>query len=114
MKGLEMNQFNRSIIKTIVSLLIAFLFVAAAPVSADVKLPHVIGSNMVLQRDKPILIWGWAEPGEEIKVEFAGQKAGTKADEKGNWMVRLPAMGAGGPLKMTVNGRRCSYCNESR
>ena len=100
-----MNRFNRSIIKTIVSLLIAFLFVAVAPVWADVKLPHVIGSNMVIQRDKPILIWGWAEPNEQVSVEFAEQKVGTKADEKGNWMVKLPVMGAGGPYQMKISGK---------
>ncbi len=99
-----MNRFNRSIIKTIVSPLIAFLFITAS-VLADVRLPHIIGSNMVLQREMPIPVWGWAEPGEEITVEFAGQKVGTKADEKGKWLVKLAEVAAGGPYKMTVSGK---------
>ena len=39
---------------------------------ADVKLPNVIGSGMVLQRDMAVPVWGWAEAGEEVTVSFAG------------------------------------------
>jgi len=87
-----------------ISLLVALLYIAASPVLAEVKLPHIIGSNMVLQRDIKIPIWGWADPGEEIIVKFAEHEASTKADAKGKWMVRLPAIKAGGPYKMTVSG----------
>ncbi|UCE98954.1 MAG: sialate O-acetylesterase [Planctomycetota bacterium] len=99
-----MDKFNHQMVKRTLSLLIVSLCIVTASALADVKLPNVIGSNMVLQRDKPIPIWGWAGPDEEIKVEFAGQKVGTKADEKGVWMVRLPDMEAGGPYQMTVSG----------
>jgi len=73
---------------------------------ADVKLPAVLGSHMVLQRDKPLPIWGWADPGEDVTVNFAGKDASTKADAKGNWKVTLPAMKADGKAhKLTVSGK---------
>lgn len=77
-----------------------------APVaSADVKLPSVFASNMVVQRDKPLVIWGWADKGESVTVSFGGKEATAKADEKGNWKVSLPSFEANGkPQTMTVKG----------
>jgi len=72
------------------------------PVTADVKLPAVIGGNMVLQQGKPLPIWGWAEPGEEVTVTIGEAKAAAKADKDGRWMVELPAMKTGGPHTMTI------------
>ncbi len=63
-------------------------------VLADVKLPSVIGNSMVLQRQSPVPIWGWAEAGEEVTVEFAGQTQKATPDAKGKWMVKLAAMEA--------------------
>ena len=57
-------------------------------------LPHVFSDGMVLQRDKPVRIWGWAKPGETVEVKFAGQTATSKADAKGTWQAQLPAMKA--------------------
>ena len=61
----------------------------SATLSAEVKLPNVIGSGMVLQRDLPVPIWGWAEAGEKVTVSFAGQTKTAKADDDGKWMVKL-------------------------
>lgn len=74
-------------------------------VRGDVKLPAVVGDHMVLQRDLPLPIWGWADPGEEVTVTFGENKASTKADEAGKWQVKLPALKAGGPLEMTIQGK---------
>ncbi|MBT3470161.1 MAG: sialate O-acetylesterase [Opitutae bacterium] len=79
--------------------------VFALTASADVKLPNVIGSDMVLQRDLPVPIWGWAEAGEEVSVSFAGQTKKTKAGSDGNWMVKLGALKASAnPSSLTVKG----------
>jgi sialate O-acetylesterase len=79
--------------------------VLTAIVSAEVKLPNVIGSDMVLQRDLPVPIWGWAESGEEVTVTFAGQSQSTKASEDGKWMVKLGALKASAkPANLTVKG----------
>lgn len=87
-----------------ISLLITLLYIVSSPVSAEVKLPHIIGSGMVLQRDMPIPIWGWADPGEEVTVEFKMHQVGAIADAQGKWMVKLAATEAGGPYKMTIRG----------
>ena len=63
---------------------------------ADVTLPKVIGSHMVLQRDRPLPIWGWADPGEEVTVKLDDATATAKADDQGNWKVVLPAVKADG------------------
>src|SRR5438270_3869079 len=81
---------------------------------ADVKLPSVIGSHMVLQRDKPLPIWGWADPGEEVTVTLGSasaddkpaRTASTRADDKGNWKVTLAAVKADGKAhRLTVRGK---------
>ena len=71
---------------------------------AEVRLPRLFGDNMVLQRDKPIAVWGWASPGEKVTVHFSGQTKTVKADKQGQWTLRLDPMSAGGPYQMTVNG----------
>ena len=76
-----------------------------AIVSAEVKLPNVIGSDMVLQRDLPVPIWGWADKGEEVTVSFAGQSKTTKANGEGMWMVKLSALKANSkPATLTIKG----------
>ncbi|MBC8372442.1 MAG: hypothetical protein H8E53_02530 [Planctomycetes bacterium] len=88
----------------VVSLLVASS--SADPARADVKLPKVIGSHMVLQRERPLPIWGWAGPGEEVTVTLDETKASTKADAQGNWKVVLPAIKADGKARrMTVRGK---------
>src|SRR5882672_8411610 len=72
---------------------------------ADVKLPKIFGDNMVLQRDQSVPIWGWADVGEKVIVQFNKQKKEVKADKNGKWMVRLDAEPAGGPYQLTVSGK---------
>jgi sialate O-acetylesterase len=70
--------------------------------AAAVKLPSVIGDNMVLQRGQAVPIWGWAEKGEEVTVGIAGQTVSAKADDQGRWKVCLAKLETGGPLEMTI------------
>ncbi len=71
---------------------------------ADVQLPGILSSNMVLQRNQPIVIWGQADPQQTVTVEMAGQSATVVADQQGRWSLQLDAMEAGGPYVMTVEG----------
>ena len=72
---------------------------------ADVRLPHVFGSHMVLQRDAKLPVWGWAKAGEKVSVQLGDRPVvATTATAKGEWSMTLPPMQAGGPLKMTVSG----------
>ena len=55
-------------------LLVPFVLVCLrSPARADVKLASIFGDSMVLQRELPVPVWGWAEPGEEVTVTFADQ-----------------------------------------
>ncbi|MEY3136442.1 MAG: hypothetical protein RL580_174 [Pseudomonadota bacterium] len=72
---------------------------------ADVQLPALVGSGMVLQRDAKIQIWGWADPREEVRIEFQGQYVRVRADRNGRWSTSLGPYPAGGPYDMTVAGK---------
>jgi len=72
---------------------------------ADVRLPKIFTDNMMLQRDQPVRIWGWADPDEAVSVTLAGKNVSIKADAKGQWLAELPAMKQGEKLELTVAGR---------
>src|SRR5579862_3002640 len=73
---------------------------------ADVRLPAIIGNNMVLQADKPLPLWGWAEPGEDVTVTLGAEKATAKADAQGSWKVSLaPQKTSATAVEMTVAGK---------
>lgn len=93
--------------KSILASAVAILFVfAATAVQADVKLPAIFGSHMVLQQNQPINVWGWAEPGESVTVTFDKSTASAKADNDGNWKVKLPAVTADGKAhELKVTGK---------
>lgn len=72
---------------------------------ADVKMPNVFGTRMVLQREQPIPFYGSADAGEEVTVSIGDASAKTAAGADGKWKVKLPAMKAGGPHVVTVKGK---------
>lgn len=81
------------------------IFLLATSLSADIRLPSVIGNHMVLQQNQPIKVWGWAEPGEGISVTFADLRAQATSDNDGLWEVQLEDMKAGGgPYNMSITG----------
>ncbi|MCA9201602.1 MAG: sialate O-acetylesterase, partial [Planctomycetales bacterium] len=73
-------------------------------VRAELTLPAVFSDHMVLQRDKPVKIWGWATAGKEVTGRFASQQFATEADAEGRWTAILEPMKAGGPFSLTVAG----------
>ena len=75
------------------------------PVGADVRLPKVFSDNMVVQRGRPVPVWGWAEAGEAVSVEVAGQRETATADAAGKWRVKLDPLRAALSLRMTVKGK---------
>ncbi len=86
-------------------LCIAPLFVMMTDIQANVTLPKILGSHMVLQRESPVKIWGWAESRERVKVIFSGRTYKTRAGRNGKWQVELPAQKAGGPFEITIEGK---------
>ena len=72
---------------------------------AGLRAHSLFQSNMVIQRDKPVDVWGWAKPGGKVSVTFAGKSASGTADDDGKWTVQLPTLEASStPAKMTITG----------
>lgn len=63
----------------------------------QVRMARLFTDHVVLQRQKPIPVWGWAKPREAVKVTLAGQTQQAKADDAGKWLVRFAPLEAGGP-----------------
>ena len=89
--------------KKIAALLL--LSVAACSVFATITLPKIFGDNMVLQRNKPITIWGWAKAGEKVTVRFNQQQKSVVAGKSGKWQLQLQPENAGGPYQLRVTGK---------
>ena len=71
----------------------------ALSASAAVKFASPFGDGMVLQRGKPVAVWGTADAGEKVNVTFAGQSASATAGADGRWLVRLA------PMEASAEGR---------
>lgn len=98
-----MNQ--RTCLRLLPRLLALATCLAAASAYADVRLPVIFSDRMVLQRDQKVPVWGWADEGERVTVEFAGQKVETTAKD-GKWSVSLAALKASGTgAKFIVSGK---------
>ncbi|CAN5567682.1 sialate O-acetylesterase [soil metagenome] len=87
-------------------LLVILLAVCSVAALADVKLPDVIGSSMVLQQKQIVPVWGTADPGEAVTVAFAGQKKNAVAGPDGKWRIEMGKFSANfSPKTMTISGR---------
>jgi sialate O-acetylesterase len=71
---------------------------------AEVRLPNVISDHAVLQRGRPIHLWGWAAPGAHLQAHFHQQTVATDADQLGEWSLWLAPENAGGPYVLTISG----------
>ncbi len=75
-------------------------------VQAEVRMPALFADHMVLQRDRPLPVWGWAEPGERVRVTLGSESVEGVADADGRWQVTLrPQPVSKTPLEMTVEGK---------
>jgi sialate O-acetylesterase len=103
---MRQNVLQRPALLTALIFSTALLFAPAATTRANVTLPDVLGDSMVLQRDVRVPIWGKADPGEAVRVSFAGQTKKTVADAQGIWRVQLDSLRAdASPATLTVKGR---------
>lgn len=86
--------------------LCGFLATAAfASEPSSTLLDEMFQDNAVLQRDKPIEVWGVGAPGDEIRVSFNGAEVAAQADKTGAWRAQLPATPAGGPFELTATAK---------
>lgn len=96
--------------KNLVSTLVLALLGSFA--HADVRLPHLFTDHLVLQRQQPIHVWGWARAGEAVQVELHHQTSRTTADAQGHWRAVLKAEAAGGPYTLRVTGDNTVVLND--
>jgi sialate O-acetylesterase len=83
---------------------LALSLAAATAASAEVRLPNLLSDHAVLQRDRPIHIWGWATPGAQLTAHFHGQTVAALADTLGKWSLYLAPEPAGGPYTLSITG----------
>ena len=84
------------------TVVLVFLFLLTATTDAQLRLPKIFGDSMVLQRNAPLKIWGWASPGETIRVRFHNQQKIAQAAANGSWQTVLAPEPAGGPYFLQV------------
>jgi sialate O-acetylesterase len=80
----------------------AFFLLLSVGLSAQVTLPKILTSHMVVQRDLPVHVWGMATPGQGVTVSFRNETRSANADPLGHWNVYLKPGAAGGPFVMTI------------
>ena len=86
-------------------LLVLFLVLfASVDATSNITLPRLISNGVVLQRNTPIPVWGWASAGESVTLSFNGNTYTTTTNANGKWEVSIPAMPAGGPYTMIIAG----------
>lgn len=74
------------------------------PARAELKLPRIFGSSMVLQQGQQNPVWGWDDSGQKVTVSVDGQSASATAGNDGVWRVSLPELSVGGPYTITIEG----------
>lgn len=88
-------------------LVLAGLLLLSGALQAEIKIPAVIGSHMVIQQNSPITLWGWAGAGESVTVRFKEQTVTSDAGVQGFWRIRLePVTADADPSSMTISGSR--------
>lgn len=93
--------------------ILGLLVLSVPAVFSQVRLPAIVTDGMILQRDTPLKIWGWASPGEKVTVQFDRGKYTTKANAHGKWQVGLPAMPADGKTHtLNVKGKNTITIND--
>lgn len=90
--------------KILIGFVCAYLAVVAVGATADVKLPRLVSDGMVLQRDKPVTLWGWADDGEQVTVTLGKQKL-SATGQAGRWQLTFKPIPAGGPYVLDIQGK---------
>ena len=86
-------------------LTLAAICLFSTAVRAEVRVPSIIGNNMVLQRNQSNAIWGWADPKESINVSIHNQTSQIQAGDDGSWKLMLEPLPTGGPYEMVIRGK---------
>ena len=86
-------------------LLVGLSLLMACPTFAKIKLPALVGSNMVLQREREVNLWGEASPSKKVTVttSWDGRKYTTQSDSDGKWLLKVSTPAAGGPYTIRIS-----------
>ena len=90
------------------------LLASSALLSAQVTLPKILSSHMVMQRDLPVHIWGMAAPGQSVTTAFRGESRTVPSDPLGHWNAYMKPGSAGGPFTLTVTPGAASNTSASQ
>ncbi len=96
------NQTKKRITPMIFLLL---LFSAPLNIFAEVGMPAIFSDHMVLQREKELTFWGWADARERVRIIIGEQTKTTRADKNGDWSVKIDPLQTGGPIEILVQGK---------
>lgn len=88
--------------RLLITIMLAAMSMAHA--SAEVKLPKMLSDHAVLQRERPIHLWGWATPGAHLRASFHQQTVAAIVNARGEWNVYLQPEQPGGPYALTITG----------
>ena len=105
--GCSMKTMRWSFVFALLLVSVCGSLLSAQQTEEQQKLPFVhplFSDHMVLQRDKPLNVWGWASPGSIVSVEIAGDSVSAKSNGTGKWTASIGPLSAGGPHKMKVSG----------
>ncbi|MGH9871495.1 MAG: sialate O-acetylesterase [Pyrinomonadaceae bacterium] len=84
------------------ALVFVLLAVSSNNVYAEVRVPSIIGDNMVLQQGMKVRLWGTASPGERVAVSFNSKTAQATTGQQGHWQTFFGPFKAGGPFMLTI------------
>ena len=93
-------------LKKVIILIVLFPMICFSVLAADLKLPAIINSNMVLQQKSKCKIWGWSGPGDTIAISigWSGEVKFCVSDTSGRWKTSITTPAAGGPYKLVIEG----------
>ena len=76
----------------IASLVLVWQFATLSPAQdQDLRLPSIFGNHMVLQRGRPVTVWGWGPPGQDVTVKLGWDVYHATIDDEGTWSLTVPA-----------------------
>ena len=95
---------TRDLARSLISLALLTIAACVTPAQANVTLPRLVSDGMVLQRDKPITLWGWADENERVTVRLAHQTLTTRA-KNGRWQLKFAALKTGPGFQITIQAK---------
>ena len=97
-----------------ITLIAIFNFILVQSSYAEVRLPAIVSSNMVLQRNTTIILWGWADANENITItpSWLNNDLNVKADKQGNWKIEVKTTNSGKYQPFFISENEVAFSKE--